>query len=142
MTFSKAWLSLSLECTVPLGLLHCVMASRTESWSFMCDSAKLLTSLSSFLCFNTVLVMFERLESRFHYPTAVLWSRKYWVISVYASIIYVITIFAIQRWMRDRKPYDLRRWLFSWSLMLSLFSMLGFYHTGGYTRTGSKHLTS
>ena len=80
--------------------------------------------------FPFVMDVFEKLETRFHYPSGVAWAQNYWGISVYASIFYVITIFTLQRWMRDRKPYNLRRWLFGWSLMLSLFSMLGFYHTG------------
>ena len=76
--------------------------------------------------------LIERFENKFEYQSAKQWAQKYWMIAVYASIFYVVTIFAIQRYMKNRDPFDLRRWLFAWSLMLSLFSIVGFYHTGEF----------
>ena len=55
---------------------------------------------------------------------------RYWHWSIYLSIFYAVSIFAIQRWMKNREKYDLRRPLFVWSLTLSLFSMWGFYVAG------------
>lgn len=49
----------------------------------------------------------------------------YWHYSIYFSTLYVMSIFALKHWMRDREKYDLRRPLFTWSLGLSLFSCLG-----------------
>lgn len=54
----------------------------------------------------------------------------YWHWSFYISAFYVVSIFALQRWMRDRKKFDLRRPLFLWSLTLSLFSINGWLVVG------------
>ena len=43
--------------------------------------------------------------------------------SLYASVVYVVTIFSIQRWMKDRQKLDLRGPLFLWSLTLAVFSL-------------------
>ena len=61
---------------------------------------------------------------------------NYWHYSIYVSIFYVVSIFSIQRWMRNRERYNLRRYLFAWSLGLSIFSAIGFY------RCGLGHITS
>ena len=55
---------------------------------------------------------------------------KYWHYSIYISIFYVISIFSIQHYMRNRERYDLRRPLFLWSLLLSVFSAYGFWMNG------------
>jgi len=55
---------------------------------------------------------------------------KYWHFSIYISAFYVVSIFSIKRWMRDREKYNLRTPLFVWSLMLSVFSMAGFAIAG------------
>ena len=58
---------------------------------------------------------------------AVEFTCRYWLYSVYVSAFYVVSIFAIKRWMRDRERFNLRRPLFAWSLSLCLFSCLGAY---------------
>ena len=73
---------------------------------------------------------FRELENRFNYTTAMGWCQDNWHLSIYAATLYVTIIFGLQWLMTDRKPYDLRRWLFGWSLSLALFSLMGFYHTG------------
>lgn len=50
------------------------------------------------------------------------WFHKYWTVSVWASVVYVIVIFSIKRLMRDRPPFGLRSTLVLWSLGLAVFS--------------------
>lgn len=52
------------------------------------------------------------------------WS-KHWVVSLYASIVYLILVFAGRRWMEGRKPYDLRKPLLLWNVGLAVFSIAG-----------------
>ena len=71
-----------------------------------------------------------RIESGFDLDMVEAFMRRYWHWSIYLSIFYLVSIFAIQRWMTNREKYDLRRPLFVWSLSLSFFSMYGFYVAG------------
>ena len=50
---------------------------------------------------------------------------NYWHYSIYISAFYMVSIFMLKHWMRDREKYDLRRPLFAWSLGLCLFSCMG-----------------
>ena len=72
----------------------------------------------------------RRLEDNFSYESASGMLNKYWHYSVYISLFYVVTIFSIQRYMRDRPKLDLRRPLFLWSLLLSVFSAYGLWMCG------------
>lgn len=74
--------------------------------------------------------IFERIENHFDAEKSVEFSHKYWHWSLFFSAAYLVSIFALKRWMRDREKYDLRRPLFFWSLCLSLFSFWGFYICG------------
>ncbi len=74
--------------------------------------------------------LLERIENRFDTDRSVAVSHEYWHWSFFISAFYVVSIFALQRWMRDREKYDLRKPLFFWSLTLSLFSFYGFYING------------
>ena len=56
--------------------------------------------------------------------------QEYWHWSIHISGAYILSIFALQRWMRDRERYELREPLFVWSLTLSLFSFYGFSISG------------
>ena len=69
-------------------------------------------------------------EDRFNYTSAVHFMRGVWYYSFYFSAFYVVTIFAIQRYMLNRPRYTLRRPLMIWSLMLALFSFFGFWTAG------------
>ena len=71
-----------------------------------------------------------QLEERFDFIKAKAFCLKYWPCSIYFSIIYVVSIFSLQRWMKNREKYDLRAPLFLWSLALSVFSMAGFFVAG------------
>lgn len=53
-------------------------------------------------------------------------ARMNWQLSVYASIIYIIAIFGIQHYMRDRPAYKLKKGLFAWNATLGVFSIVGF----------------
>ena len=74
-----------------------------------------------------------RLESQFDYDRVSGVMLKYWSASLFISAAYVVIIFSIQRWMRDRKPYKLQRWLFAWSTALTGLSLIGFYRTGEFS---------
>ena len=71
-----------------------------------------------------------RMEDRYNSDVAVAFMLDRWHWSIYVSVFYVASIFAIQRWMKNRERYTLRRPLFAWSLTLALFSCLGFYVCG------------
>ncbi|CAL8127948.1 unnamed protein product [Orchesella dallaii] len=47
----------------------------------------------------------------------------------YAGVIYIATIFGLQRYMRGRKAFDLRMPLFIWNLCLGIFSIAAFIRT-------------
>lgn len=51
---------------------------------------------------------------------------EYWKCAIYAGVFYVVTIFGLQRWMRDRPAMDLKRPLFYWNFVLGIFSIAGF----------------
>ncbi|VDL70438.1 unnamed protein product [Nippostrongylus brasiliensis] len=49
--------------------------------------------------------------------------------SLKLAVAYIVTIFSIKFYMRDRKAYDLQLPLNIWNGMLALFSALGFFYT-------------
>ncbi|CAG0887944.1 unnamed protein product [Cyprideis torosa] len=65
----------------------------------------------------------------------------YWWLSLSIAAIYVVAIFSGQRWMRDRKPYDLTRALIVWNWSLAIFSLLagirGWIYFFGEITTGT-----
>lgn len=65
------------------------------------------------------------LEDKFNSAKAASYAVDRWHYSLYISAFYVISIFALQRYMRDRERYNLRVPLFMWSLSLALFSVVG-----------------
>lgn len=83
-----------------------------------------------------------RLENQFDYDRVSSYMLRYWSASLFISAAYVVVIFSIQRWMRDRKPYQLQRWLFAWSTALTGISLTGLYRTGGSTYKGRKWLVN
>ena len=50
---------------------------------------------------------------------------KYWVVSVYCSIIYMILIYLGRQWMKNRAPFSLRKPLILWNTGLAIFSFCG-----------------
>lgn len=55
------------------------------------------------------------------------WMQSNWHWSIYASFIYVLVIFTVQRKMRSQDPFKLRSCLAVWNSGLCLFSLLGSY---------------
>lgn len=53
------------------------------------------------------------------------WFARNWHLSIYASIAYMICIANGQKWMKYRKPYDLKNVIFLWNICLSFFSFCG-----------------
>ena len=65
-------------------------------------------------------------EDRFEFDMVHRWFRNNWTISVYACVLYAITIFGLKQWMKNKtEGYNIRRWLFLWSTGLALFSIIG-----------------
>ena len=71
----------------------------------------------------------------------VAFNNKTWTVCLYATAIYLFLVFQGRRWMRDRKPFNLRKTLFLWNVGLAVFSFFGtfsvlprvlhsFYHYG------------
>ena len=70
------------------------------------------------------------IENEFNQTAAAEFVHSCWHYSIYISAFYVITIFSIQRYMVDKPKYNLRIPLMFWSLLLAVFSIVGFIMTG------------
>lgn len=68
----------------------------------------------------------HQVEATFEFDKWRGWMGQNWVISLYASLAYVCLIFSGRKWMRFRKPFNLRVPLFFWNFALAAFSILGF----------------
>ena len=64
----------------------------------------------------------EAIESRFDEKKAIPWMNANWHWSFYFSAIYLFFVWYGQRYMKNRKPYNLRRILCMWSTLLGVFS--------------------
>lgn len=53
------------------------------------------------------------------------WMQNNWHQSIYWSIFYIIVIFSIQRYMKNRPPLELKTPLIIWNIGLALFSIAG-----------------
>lgn len=53
------------------------------------------------------------------------WFAQNWTISISLSIVYIIAVQIGQRFMRNRKPFNLRTPLATWSFVLAVFSLIG-----------------
>lgn len=49
-----------------------------------------------------------------------------WKLSYYAIFLYIITIFGLREYMRNRPAFELKGPLFVWNLSLGIFSVMGF----------------
>jgi elongation of very long chain fatty acids protein 6 len=72
----------------------------------------------------------DYIENGFEDQSAISWSCTNWHYSLYISAFYVVSIFCIKYYMKNKDSYNLRSYLFLWSLALSLFSAIGFYRFG------------
>uniref|UniRef100_A0A914UXE6 Elongation of very long chain fatty acids protein n=1 Tax=Plectus sambesii TaxID=2011161 RepID=A0A914UXE6_9BILA len=64
-------------------------------------------------------------SSTFDYGAAKQWTHATEMFVVKLAAFYVVTIFSIKYFMRDRKPFDLQLPLNAWNAFLALFSVLG-----------------
>lgn len=64
---------------------------------------------------------FEKFDRRWWLTFA----REHWYLSVYASILYIIAIFGIQAYMKNRPAFELKKALFVWNAGLGIFSIIG-----------------
>jgi len=49
-----------------------------------------------------------------------------WHFCIYVGVAYLATIFSLQRYMKDRPPFHLKRALAVWNGFLGVFSIIGF----------------
>ncbi|XP_057885663.1 elongation of very long chain fatty acids protein 3 [Melospiza georgiana] len=63
-------------------------------------------------------------EKNFNHRAARKWMEENWQKSLTISVIYLILIFGIQHFMKERRPFKLRGPLILWSFSLSLFSLV------------------
>uniref|UniRef100_A0A0M3IUK0 Elongation of very long chain fatty acids protein n=1 Tax=Ascaris lumbricoides TaxID=6252 RepID=A0A0M3IUK0_ASCLU len=61
---------------------------------------------------------------------ATLFLQRYWYHSITISVVYFIIIKLIQRFMRDREAFVLKRPLVIWNASLAIFSAIGFIRFG------------
>ncbi|KAF1557477.1 Elongation of very long chain fatty acids protein 6, partial [Eudyptula albosignata] len=66
-------------------------------------------------------------EKNFNVQEAREWMRQNWHKSLFFAVAYVILIFGIQHFMKERRGYKLQAPLTLWSLSLALFSAMGAY---------------
>jgi len=57
------------------------------------------------------------------------WMGSNWSLSIYASVVYLMLIFSVQKLMKNREPFRLRRALTCWNICLAAFSIMGFLRT-------------
>ena len=68
------------------------------------------------------LTLINKIETQFDEKKAIPWMNAHWHWSFYFSALYLLLIYLGQRYMKDRKPYNLRRELCMWSTALAVFS--------------------
>lgn len=57
------------------------------------------------------------------------WIVANWTHSFYYCVGYVVLVFGIQRLMRDRTGFQLKKLLIAWNIVLATFSLVGFVRT-------------
>ncbi|CAB3405832.1 unnamed protein product [Caenorhabditis bovis] len=73
--------------------------------------------------------MDQILGYNFDYEKAKVFARSIEGFSAKLSGAYIVTIFSLKYFMKDRKPFDLHTPLNIWNGILSIFSLLGFHFT-------------
>lgn len=86
-----------------------------------------LSNYSPFAVTNKILHTIDIIEKSFNERKVIPFMESHWHWSIYYSIIYLLLIFIGKRYMRDRKPYSLRRALCCWSAGLSMFSFFALW---------------
>ena len=76
-----------------------------------------------------LLLFLDEIETRFTPDTSIKWMEKYWMLSICASVLYVILVLTGYHWMKAKSAYELRPALMAWNTGLAVFSALGFIIT-------------
>lgn len=94
---------------------------------------------------SPVIGTLKLIEARFDEKTAQAWMKSNWWMSFVYSAIYLLLVYYGTKYMKDRKPFQLRVALCMWSTGLALFSMLALstiiplfldlYRVGGFEYT-------
>ncbi|KAE9549479.1 hypothetical protein FO519_007319 [Halicephalobus sp. NKZ332] len=69
-------------------------------------------------------------QSPFDYEDAKKYTESVQNLIFVISIFYIFLIFGVQKWMKNRKAFELRIGLQLWNLWLAVFSLLGSFITG------------
>lgn len=56
-------------------------------------------------------------------------TRQYWWIGIVMTITYIAAVFGGQKFMKERKAWDMKPLLFAWNFFLAVFSIIGFIRT-------------
>lgn len=70
-------------------------------------------------------VMLPINEEAFNMAVSTEWMSRYWRLSFGLSALYLLLIYAGQRWMENRPRFELRTPLVCWNVFLAVFSILG-----------------
>jgi elongation of very long chain fatty acids protein 6 len=70
-----------------------------------------------------------KFQSRAFVNSLLKWSGDNWYLTIPYSILYIILIFSIKYYMKDRERYELKYLLVMWNIILSIFSITGAYKT-------------
>lgn len=65
------------------------------------------------------------IEGRFVEENAIEWMDRHWLLSIYASGIYVLLVHSGKWWMKNKRAWSLRVPLAMWNTALAIVSMLG-----------------
>ena len=66
------------------------------------------------------------IETHFSTLSGLRWLDQHWYISWTCSVAYVALLYLGAKWMKHRKPYNLRRPLLMWNMALAIFSIATF----------------
>lgn len=67
----------------------------------------------------------SNLEKNFEISSLLSLMQQYYFIAPISCVFYIATAFTVQHYMKNKPPYDLRRLLQLWNLILSVFSFMG-----------------
>ena len=84
----------------------------------------------------SVIPLLDLVEERFDSEKSQRWMQENFSLTWYVIVLYLTSIFLGRRWMRDRKPFSLRRALTMWSAGLAAFSIIGFLRLYAMMRDG------
>ncbi|CAL8146036.1 unnamed protein product [Orchesella dallaii] len=70
---------------------------------------------------------FEFEELDYFYWHKLIQSNSKW--AFYAGALYIVTIFGLQHYMKNKRALELKRLLFLWNFFLGIFSIIGFWRT-------------